>query len=90
MYPIIRRLQNNDRSWHGWENGGVLVYTKSVKKTKGDTNMNTLNTYFKGNKKTIYMVLIIVGLLTIYPPIFQTIYQAGSDFGRSFVNAVLP
>ncbi len=32
--------------------------------------MNTLKTYFKGNKKTIYMVLIIVGLLTIYPPIF--------------------
>ena len=52
--------------------------------------MNTLKTYFKGNKKTIYMVLIIVGLLTIYPPIFQNIYQAGSDFGRSFVNAVLP
>ncbi|HFU4449915.1 bacteriocin [Streptococcus suis] len=52
--------------------------------------MNTLKTYFKGNKKTIYMVLIIVGLLTIYPPIFQAIYQAGRDFGRSFVNAVLP
>ncbi|HEM5047236.1 TPA: bacteriocin [Streptococcus suis] len=52
--------------------------------------MNTLKTYFKGNKKTIYMLLIIVGLLTIYPPIFQTIYQVGRDFGRSFVNAVLP
>ncbi|HFU4115673.1 TPA: bacteriocin [Streptococcus suis] len=52
--------------------------------------MNTLKTYFNGNKKTIYMMLIIVGLLTIYPTIFQTIYQAGRDFGRSFVNAVLP
>ncbi|HEM5070325.1 TPA: bacteriocin [Streptococcus suis] len=52
--------------------------------------MNSLKTYFKGNKKTIYMVLIIVALLTIYPPIFQTIYQAGRDFGCSLVNVVLP
>lgn len=52
--------------------------------------MNSLKTYFKGNKKTIYMVLIIVGLLTIYPPIFQTIYQAGRDFGCSLVNVALP
>ena len=52
--------------------------------------MNSLKTYFKGNKKTIYMVLIIVGLLTLYPPIFQAIYQTGRDFGRSFVNTILP
>lgn len=40
--------------------------------------------------KTAVLVIGIILLLTVYPQIFKIIYMSGRDFGRSFVNALLP
>ena len=46
---------------------------------------------FLQEKKAFLCLIVSIGLLlTIYPEIFKYLYHSGRDFGRSFVNMIMP
>lgn len=42
--------------------------------------------FYNDNKATIVSTIIVIALLTVYPPFFRAIYETGRDFGRSIVG----
>lgn len=51
--------------------------------------MNAIFQVMTQHKNLILLTVGILCLLTIYPPLFKTIYESGRDFGRSLINAWL-
>lgn len=55
-----------------------------------------LSTFFQNiltePKYIFYLILVIIAVatfITIYPSLFETIYNSGKDFGRNLARAIL-
>ncbi|HEP1339495.1 putative bacteriocin [Streptococcus pyogenes] len=49
--------------------------------------IQNMMSFYNDHKTVIITTLIVLALLTVYPPIFSAIYESGRDFGRSIVGA---